>query len=74
MINKMNFNLCSTFFICIISISYGSSHAVLSSHSTSEKIKGLNDDPAWDNVTALWKALNEERLVRGDEDIELHGK
>lgn len=70
----MNFNLCSTFFICITSISYGSNHAVLSSHSTPQKIKGLNDDPAWDNITALWKALNEERLVRGDEDIRLHGK
>ena len=70
----MKFNICFTFFICIISISYGKNHGVLSSYITPEKIKVLKNDPLWDNITALWEALNEERLVRGDEDIKLHGK
>ena len=70
----MKLNICLTFLICIISISYGKNHGVLSSHNTPENIKGLKDDPLWDNITALWNALNEERLVRGDEDIKLNGK
>jgi len=68
----MRFNICFTFFICIISFSYGKNHGVLSSYITPEKIKVLKNDPLWDNITALWEALNEERLVRGDEDIKLH--